>query len=247
MIHYHGLPITPEAAGLTAVKCGHAFVSHRYPEQLPLVLSVCQSFSVDNGAFSAWKSGKPIVDWTRYYAWVAELQRYPNFDFAVIPDVIDGDEQANDALLAEWPWKARHAHVGAPVWHMHESLDRLERLAHDWPRICIGSSGEYATVGNSRWWGRMAEAMNAITDKQGLPITKIHGLRMLNPDVFTRLPLSSADSTNIAQNVGIDSRWNGAHAPKSKSTRALIIREHIESHQALTFWEKQPIQMDLAA
>ena len=247
MIPYHGLPITPESAAHAAVNGGHAFVSFRYPEQLGLVLDACQSFAVDNGAFSAWKSGKPITDWARYYAWVAELHRYPNFDFAVIPDVIDGDEKANDALVAEWPWSARHAHVGAPVWHMHESIERLERLAHEWPRICIGSSGQYATVGDARWWGRMAEAMNAITDKQGLPITKIHGLRMLNVDVFTKLPLASADSTNIAQNVGIDSRWTGAYAPKSKSTRALIIRERIEAHQGLMFWQKQPIQMGIAA
>lgn len=247
MIHYHGLPITPESAAHAAVNGGHAFVSHRYPEQLKLVLSVCQSFAVDNGAFSAWKSGNPVADWTRYYAWVAELHRYPNFDFAVIPDVIDGDEQANDALLAEWPWKARHAHVGAPVWHMHETIDRLERLAHEWPRICIGSSGEYSTVGNQRWWGRMAEAMNAITDKQGLPITKIHGLRMLNVEVFQHLPLASADSTNIAQNVGIDSRWSGAYAPSSKATRALILRERIEAFQSATFWNAQPIQLEIAS
>lgn len=247
MKHYHGLPITPEDAAIAAVSCGHAFVSFRYPQQLALVLSVCQSFAVDNGAFSAWKSGEPITDWSRYYAWVAELNRYPSFDFAVIPDVIDGDEQANDALLAEWPWKARHAHVGAPVWHMHESIERLVRLANEWPRICIGSSGQFATVGDSRWWHRIGEAMNAITDKQGLPITKIHGLRMLSVDVFPRLPLASADSTNIAQNVGIDSRWTGAYSPASKKTRALILRERIEAHQSSTFWERQPIQLELAA
>lgn len=247
MKHYHGLPITPEEAAISAVSGGHAFVSFRYPQQLGMVLDVCSSFAVDNGAFSAWKSGDPVIDWSRYYAWVAELHRYPSFDFAVIPDVIDGDEQANDALLAEWPWKARHANVGAPVWHMHESIERLVRLANEWPRICIGSSGQYATVGDSRWWHRIGKAMNAITDKQGLPITKIHGLRMLSIDVFPRLPLASADSTNIAQNVGIDSRWTGSYSPASKKTRALIIRERIEAHQSATFWERQPIQMELAA
>ena len=247
MIHYHGLPITPASAAISAVGGGHAFVSFRYPDQLGLVLEVCQSFAVDNGAFSAWKSGEPVTDWSRYYAWVADLHRYPNFDFAVIPDVIDGDEQANDALLAEWPWQARHAHVGAPVWHMHESIDRLQRLANDWPRICIGSSGQFATVGDHRWWVRMADAMNAITDKHGLPITKLHGLRMLNTDVFRRLPLSSADSTNIAQNIGIDSKWRGTYTPVSKDSKARVIRERIEVVQALTFWEKQSIQMEIAA
>ena len=247
MIHYHGLPITPATAACAAVGGGHAFVSFRYADQLGLALEICQSFAVDNGAFSAWKSGKPITDWTGYYAWVDDICRSPSFDFSVIPDVIDGDEQANDALLSEWPWKARHAHIGAPVWHMHESIGRLQRLAHAWPRICIGSSGEFATVGNFRWWGRIAEAMNAVTGKDGLPITKLHGLRMLNPEVFTRLPLSSADSTNIAQNIGIDSAWRGTYQPKGKDVRALVMRERIEAHQSLQHWEQQTIQMALTA
>lgn len=245
MRHYHGLPITPEDAAIAAISNGCAFVSFRYPQQLALAIHVAQSFAVDNGAFSAWKSGEPVTDWSRYYAWVADLHRYPNFDFAVIPDVIDGDEQANDALLAEWPWQARHAHVGAPVWHMHESIDRLQRLANDWPRICIGSSGQFATVGDQRWWHRIGEAMNAITDKQGLPVTKIHGLRMLSVDVFPRLPLSSADSTNIAQNVGIDSRWTGAYSPASKKVRATVLRDRIEAYPAATHWDRQPIQMEM--
>jgi hypothetical protein len=54
--------------------------------------------------------------------------RAPNFDFAIIPDVIDGDEAANDALINLWPW-IREKHMSAPVWHLHESLDRLMRLA----------------------------------------------------------------------------------------------------------------------
>ena len=93
MIHYHGLPITPATAACAAVGGGHAFVSFRYADQLGLALEICQSFAVDNGAFSAWKSGKPITDWTGYYAWVDEICRSPSFDFAVIPDVIDGDEE----------------------------------------------------------------------------------------------------------------------------------------------------------
>lgn len=247
MIHYHGLPINPATSARAAVSGGHAFVSFRYPDQLGLVLECCQSFAVDNGAFSAWKSGDPVTDWIPYYGWVAELHNYPSFDFAVIPDVIEGDEKANDALLDEWPWKSpKSLGVGAPVWHMHESLDRLKRLALGWPRVCIGSSGQYATVGDSRWWGRIAEAMNTVCDN-GTPICKLHGLRMLNPDVFSRLPFASADSTNIAQNIGIDSAWRGTYTPPNKDVRAMVMRERIESHQATTFWEPQPIQMEIAA
>jgi hypothetical protein len=216
-----------------------------YPDQLGLALDVCQSFAVDNGAFSAWKSGKPVTDWSRYYAWVAELHRYPSFDFAVIPDVIDGDEAANNALVSEWAWRGKSIGVGAPVWHMHESIERLQRLAHEWPRVCIGSSGEYATVGDTRWWGRIAESMNAICDKNGRPVCKLHGLRMLNPDVFSRLPFASADSTNIAQNIGIDSAWRGTYTPINKDARAQVMRDRIEAHQAQVFWEQTAIQVGM--
>jgi hypothetical protein len=202
---------------------------------------------VDNGAFSAWKSGHGITDWSRYYAWVGGLHRCPSFDFAVIPDVIDGDEEANDALLEEWPWRNIAPWIGAPVWHMHESMDRLLKLASAYPRVCIGSSGAFATVGNARWWGRMAEAMNMVCDKNGLPICKLHGLRMLNPEIFSRLPFSSADSTNIAQNIGIDSKWRGPYSPPSKEARALVMRQRIESSQAQTFWDRHSVQDNLFA
>lgn len=244
MIHYHGLPITPATVAARAISGGHAFVSFRHPEQVALALDVAQSFAVDNGAFSAWKAGAPVTDWEPYYEWVAELHRYPSFDFAVIPDVIDGDEAANDALVDAWPWKKRAPHIGAPVWHLHESLDRLFLLAMDWPRVCIGSSGEFSQVGTPAWWARMAEAMDVLCDKHGRPVCKVHGLRMLNPKVFTRFPFASADSTNIAQNVGIDSKWKGTYTPPTKEARAQVMRERIEAHQAATFWQRAPAPAD---
>ena len=93
----------------------------------------------------------------------------------------------------------------------------------------------------------MAEAMNAVTDSDGLPVTKLHGLRMLNPEVFTRLPLSSADSTNIAQNIGIDSAWRGTYVPTNKNVRALVMRDKIESNQSSKNWNRQLVQMELVA
>lgn len=239
MIHYHGLPITPATAAVRAISAGHAFVSFRHPDQLTVALEVAQTFALDNGAFSAWRSGEPIMDWSQFYEWVAELHRYPSFDFACIPDVIDGDEAANDALLVEWPWRERAPWVGAPVWHLHESLDRLERLALNWPRVCLGSSGEFASVGSPQWYVRMAEAMDVLCDKSGRPVCKIHGLRMLDPDVFTRFPFASADSTNIGRNIGIDKKWFGGYPAITKESRAQVIRERIEVHQPPVFWNRK--------
>jgi hypothetical protein len=82
MIHYHGLPITPATAAVKAISGGHAFVSFLHSNQLSLAIEICQSFAVDNGAFSAWKSGSPIVDWGHYYEWVDSIKNCPNCEAA---------------------------------------------------------------------------------------------------------------------------------------------------------------------
>lgn len=236
MIHYHGTPITPESALAVALAGGHAFVSYSFPLQLATVLECCQSFAIDNGAFGAWQKGAAISDWTSFYGWAEDCLRYPSCDFAVIPDVIDGDEAANDALIAEWPL-ARH--MGAPVWHMHESLERLVRLASEWSRVCISSSGQYAQVDSPEWHARMRIAMLSVCDPSGRPITKLHGLRMLNPRVFSKYPFASADSTNLGRNIGIDDRWTGSYAPVGngkKAARAAILRQRIEAFNAPVAW-----------
>lgn len=233
MIHYHGLPITPDTAARAAISAGHAFVSFRHAGQLGAAVDFCQSFAIDNGAFSAWRAGEPVSDWRPFYEWAEECRRIPGCDFAVIPDVIDGNEEQNDALIAECPLPKWFA---APVWHMHESIERLVRLCNGWPRVCIGSSGDYSAAGSQLWWVRMAVAMRAICDEHGRPLARLHGLRMLNPEVFSKLPLASADSTNIGRNVGIDARWKGTYTPPTKEARAQVMRARIEAHNAVPHW-----------
>jgi len=199
-----------------------------------VAIEVCQSFAIDNGAFSAWKSGNPITDWTEFYDWALNLKKVPSCDFAVIPDVIDGNEAENDALLKDCPlpyW------FGAPVWHLHESLERLEQLANTYVRVCFGSSGEFSTIGTHKWRSRMGQVMRIICDDMGRPSCKLHGLRMLDPNIFTKLPFSSADSTNIGRNVGIDAHWkHGNYLPPTKEMRAQLMRSRIESHNAPSIW-----------
>lgn len=236
MIHYHGLPITPDTAAAQVMSAGHGFVSYAHSGQLGVAVALCQSFAVDNGAFSAWRAGEPVADWRPFYEWAEDAKRIPSCDFAVVPDVIDGSEADNDALLQEWPLGR---FFGAPVWHMHESLERLERLSADWHRVCVGSSGEFAVVGSSAWWTRIAQAMSVVCDDQGRPLVRLHGLRMLNPSVFTRLPFASADSTNIGRNIGIDKAWRGTYTPPTKEARAAVMRARIESQNAPARWIAQ--------
>lgn len=228
MIHYHGTPMTPTEAAIRLLRGRHAFISYLAQDSLPIAQEFCQSFAVDNGAFSVWKRGA-TPDWPSYYKWVEDVARYPNFDFAVIPDCIDGEESDNDALLKKWP----HGNIGAPVWHLHESLDRLHRLAIEWPRICLGSSGAYQTPNTEQWWLRINQVMEKITC-DGFPITKIHGLRMLNPEIFARIPMASADSTNVCQNAGV--AWRGHYEPATKATKAIVIAERIELAPVARRW-----------
>lgn len=241
MIHYHGTPCGSTREDVARFLAGrHALVPFSRPEDIGTAAEVCQSFCLDNGAFTAWKSGKPIEDWTPYYEFCETWHRHPAFDWALIPDVIDGDEGQNDSLLDEWP-----GHIeGVPIWHLHESLDRLNRLA-SWPRIALGSSGEWPNPGERKWWDRMSQAMDVICESDGRPRCRLHGLRMLDPAIFTRLPLASADSTNAVRNSSSYDRF-GIYVPPNASTRMHVIAERIERHQSAALWVPRAKQGVLA-
>lgn len=59
---------------------------------------------------------------------------------------------------------------------------------------------------------------------------------MLDPTLFSHLPLSSAGSCNVARNIGIDQAWTGPYVPASKSVRAIILMDRIESHASAYRW-----------
>lgn len=230
MIKYHGTPFGGSKSEASEALIGrHAFVSFAAPSHLDVALDVCQSIALDNGAFTAWKQGKVIV-WEDYFKWAKSLMRHPRVDWAIIPDVIDGDEQDNHALIEKWhEFFNEDAHFGVPVWHMHESGEKLKFLASSYRRIAIGSSAEFSTVGSQPWHERMKWAMEQICDENGQPFTKIHMLRGLDPKVFSKYPFASADSTNAARNCNIESAWKGTYPPPSNSWRARVIMARTES------------------
>jgi hypothetical protein len=234
VIHFHGTPMTPNVDMERAFTGRHAMVSFEHPRQIDVAAEICQSVVLDNGAFSAWRKGE-AHDFDGYRQWAAHWLRHPAVEWCVIPDVIDGDEEANDALLASWDI-GDCGQRSVPVFHMHESLDRLYRLVTSWPRVALGSSGQFKDPGSKAWWGRMAEMMEVACDEDGFPLCKLHGLRMLDPVIFSHLPLASADSCNVARNVGIDSKWNGSYAPQDRASRAEIMMRRIEAHASARRW-----------
>ncbi len=240
MIHYHGTPVGGSRQDVARFLMGrHALIPFPRHEDVAIAADVCQSFCFDNGAFTVWKQGGQL-DIPGYIAWCDEWHRHPGFDWALIPDVITGTEQDNDALLKDWP-----SHIeGVPVWHMHESIDRLVRLGNEWRTVALGSSGQWASPGTEPWWQRMSDAMVALCDANGRPPCKLHGLRMLDPMVFSKMPLASADSTNAAVNSGSLSRF-GMYLPPTAAQRAAVIAERIEAHNSAPVWISQPKQESL--
>jgi hypothetical protein len=241
MIHYHGTPFSGDVATAIRGLAGrHAMVSFARTTQVEIVAEVCQSFCFDNGAFSAWKSGKHY-DIDGYAEFVNHWASHPAFDWYLIPDSIDGDHNENTRLRAYWSKVCGHdfMRLGVPVWHMHEPLDVLQYFCVAYQRVAIGSSAQYSEVGTTEWWERMGDAMKVACYDDGTPKVKLHGLRMLDPTVFSHLPFSSADSTNVARSIGIDNKWGGRYQPKTSETRALIMMERIESHASASRWNAE--------
>lgn len=180
---------------------------------------------LDNGAFSAWKRGYE-PKWREFYEWCDPWLDYPT-TWAVIPDVVDGGSQLQDALLREWP----HGQKGAPVWHMDEPLDRLLRLTDEWQRVCVGSTDVYAVVLSDLWRKRMDEVWDSISLRhKRLPY--LHMLRGMQLS-GKHYPFASVDSTDIAQN----------HNRPQNSPRSMVDRW--DQLQTPGTWHQQPEQMDL--
>jgi len=192
MIHYHGTPITPRER-LQQMRGRHFCVSHESPRDLETALAIGASVMGDNGAFVRWTRNKP-TDWPAYYHWCREWLQHPHW--CVVPDVIEGSEEENDALLGECPLPRE---LTAPVWHLNESLDRLRRLADNYPRICFGSCAEYDDPRSSAWVDRITTAWEVLSRGRTLPW--VHMLRAMQQAAEGPWPFASADSTNVARNA----------------------------------------------
>lgn len=253
MIHYHGGPIKPTSAAKDLWAGRHGLTSFEWPEQVALMAEMCQSFVIDNGAFSKWMAARRAgnenttsarVDVEAYANFVRTWCRHPGFDFAIVPDVIDGTEEDNAKMCAAWLQQRLPHGCGAVVWHLHESFERLQYLircvqAGVYNRLCLGSSGKWSEPGSREWWERMEEVREVAADSDGVPWVKLHGLRMLDPTIFSQIPLASADSCNVGLNIGIDKKWEGPYKPVTPNTRALVLAGRIELHAAANRWSRR--------
>lgn len=237
MKHFHGTPISGKRVKVADfIENRFVLIPWKYPSHLYEAMEFSKGFIVDNSAFSFWSSGeKP--DWSKYVTWVSEFYRHPRFEFAIIPDVIDGDVDQNNYLIDFWQRVAKRI-PACPVWHLDEEISRLQWLCMNWERVAIGSSGKWSNPGQSEgWWNRMDEAFNSIC-VNGYPLAKIHGLRMLRKEIVERYPFCSCDSTNAAQNGTREAKKNGVDTSWGSQT----VARRIEQTQSPSRFEKNETQ-----
>lgn len=223
-IHYHGTPLTPrDQLWLMAGKC--FCVSFANKADADICLRIGQAVMWDNGAFSFREKGG--LDPHAFARWVDPRLGHPHW--AVIPDVIDGSEQEQRELVAQWPHRKEFS---APVWHMGLEIDWLLELADAFPRLCFGSTKQYWQVGSDAWARRADEAFNAL-DRRGLK-PWVHMLRGMAV-TGKRWPFASVDSVNVARNF------------KDTDSCPEAMARVIDAVQCPVTWKTRPQQMDLIA
>lgn len=243
MIKYHGTPVGGSKYDCIKFLNGrHALISFAHPTQSAEVLEFCESFCIDNGAFTIWKTTGGDIDVLKYKSFVNTLAKHPAYDFCIIPDKIMGSEKENDIMIAQWE-DLGVTHNAIPVFHLGESPDRFLKLASKYHKVCLGSTDLWPKNGSRGWWKNMANFMDYVTDSDGVLPCKVHGLRMLDPKLFQYLPLHSGDSTNAGVNGHIAMkkppfpavhRWQGNER----------IAQRIEAWQSAPVWNRELLIRD---
>lgn len=210
----------------------NALVSYMYRDEEGIAFEVCSRVVLDNGAYTVWRQGGSL-DYDGFLSWVRARVRHPRFAWALIPDAIDGTPEENDALLDRWPRDLKR--VGVPVYHLHEPIPRIRLLCKRYYRVAI-SPAEYRP-GSNDFWARMKKVMDACTDAGGYPIAKLHGLKLMDPKISERLPLTSADSMTAVRHANNVKRF-GTYPPPTAAARAGVIADRMESHHAAAVWER---------
>ena len=242
MIHYHGTPLSCSIDQQAEFYRGrHVLLSWATfePRHIPIT-EVCSSFCIDNGAYSFW--GKDIpVQWQDFYNFLDNWIHHPRFDFFLIPDVIDGNPKLNDSLVEI----CRYPEYGVPIFHIGEPFSRLEMfLEKGFKRVAIGTTKGFE-LKSLNFWNEMRKIFDFICVK-GVPQAKVHGLRMLDPEIVSAFPFSSGDSTTAVREAIYDTNWvKYPYAPISKAGRAGLVADKIERATSPSFYKNKPIQIDL--
>ncbi len=158
---------------------------------------------LDSGAYTAWTQRKPI-DLKSYIAYIKRERKHIETYFNL--DVIPGEPgQKRTADMVEASAKASYDNLKTmtkagltpiPVFHLGEDFRWLERMLKDgYDYIGFGGPSWAQGYDLIPWLNRV---FDRITDKEGKPIIKAHGLGLASPDLMLAYPWYSCDAVSWA-------------------------------------------------
>ena len=117
-------------------------------------------------------------------------------------------------------------------------------MVERYPRIAIGSTQGFE-LKTMRFFNEMRKIFEVICDRDGVPQAKVHGLRMLDPEIVEKFPFSSCDSATASIKSMFDKEWKHRFWPQSKAGRAALVADYLERVQSPSFYQLKPVQMEL--
>lgn len=194
-----------------------AYVGTRWVPRalLPKLAAVVADLTIDSGAFTAWRQGKPI-DLGRYIDWL--LCDAPPFSHAIALDVI-GDAEAS---VRNWRHMLELAPSLAPrlmpVWHEGDPEEHLEEYAARAPIVGLGRIEGRRS--EQKTFAFYDEAFNAQPDG------RFHALGNASPTTLEPYPFASFDSTGWQRDAAYS---NAARWPFNRCSKETRIRAYIEA------------------
>ncbi len=143
---------------------------------------------LDSGAYSAWSQGKKIsID--EYITFIKKhedvIDVYANLD-------VIGDPKAS------WMNQMKMEKAGSnplPVFHYGEDVKWLKRILNrGYDYIGLGGMVHITTDKLFQWLNYLFSSW--LTDKEGMPIVKVHGFGMTSVSLMIEFPFYSVDSTS---------------------------------------------------
>jgi len=168
---------------------------------------------LDSGAYSAWSQGKEI-DIYEYIKFIKEHEEvidiYSNLD-------VIGDAEAtwkNQMIMEE---EGLHP---LPVYHYGENIKWLLQLLNgDYDYISLGGMVPVSTPDLIDWLDNLFK--NYLTDKEGMPIIKVHGFGLTSLRLMLRYPWNSVDSTSWV----VTGRMGSIYIPRFRKDKGWIYDE----------------------
>lgn len=252
----HGLPISgidPETGkpAIDSLSGGSFLATYYYTrpgqkkisdEQIDRAIELVgddEVFFLDNGAFTAYRSGEPIHEDPDYidgfYDWAESVMDRCPQAVAIVPDVIGGTAEQNWELASQLPWEPTRS---CYVWHLHEPLEVLKCIIEEgYAYIGFGSSEEYWKVNSPIWQDRIDAAFAYLDElfadedfAQTYVRPQIHMLRGISVQHAYRF--DSADSVNLAIN------WNRQRKKSNEQLGAFRARVESKASQGDVFGDQ---------